>query len=386
MTETTTARELPSTMRAVRCDGAGGTEVLRVAEEPVPAPGAGEVLVRVAAAGINRADIMQRQGNYPPPPGESEVLGLEASGVVAAFGPGAEEQTALAVGDRVCALLAGGGCAEYVAVPVGQLMAVPEEMSLRDAAAFPEVACTVWTNLSERGAVSAGDVVLVHGASGGIGSFAVQYLAAIGARVFATAGGPEKCARAMQLGAEAAFDHRAAAEAGEPGGFAAWLKENTDGHGADVVLDVVGAPYLAPNVEALAQDGRIVVIAVQGGVKAESFNIMKLVAKRGWLTGSTLRARTRAEKAHVVAGTAKAALPLVADGRVALSVDAAFPLDEVVAAHEHFEATDRAGRVVLVVDPELAGSAEASGAGSAEASGARSTGAEAAAEPDGADA
>lgn len=347
--------DVPATMRAVRCDGAGGTEVLRVVDEAVPEPCPGEVLVRVAAAGVNRADVMQRQGHYPPPKGESEVLGLEASGVVAAFGPGAEEQTSLRAGDRVCALLAGGGAAEYVAVPVGQLMAVPEGMSLTDAAAFPEVACTVWTNLSERGAVCAGDVVLVHGASGGIGSFAVQYLTAIGARVFATAGGPDKCARAVGLGAEAAFDHRAAAEAGEPGGFADWLREHTDGHGADVVLDVVGAPYLAPNVDALAQDGRIVVIAVQGGLKAESFNIMKLVAKRGWLTGSTLRARSRTEKAHVVAGAAKAALLLVADGRVRLSVEAVFPLEDVVAAHEHFERDDRAGRVVLVVDPALAG-------------------------------
>lgn len=360
---TTRGIDEPATMRAVRCDGAGGTEVLRVVEEAVPVPGLGEALVKVAAAGVNRADVMQRQGHYPPPQGASEVLGLEASGVVASFGPGAEEQTALAVGDRVCALLAGGGAAEFVCVPVGQLMAVPEGMSLTDAAAFPEVACTVWTNLSERGAVSAGDVVLVHGASGGIGSFAVQYLRALGARVFATAGGPEKCARAEGLGAEAAFDHRAAAEAGEPGGFADWLREHTDGHGADVILDVVGAPYLAPNVDALAPDGRIVVIAVQGGLKAESFNIMKLVAKRGWLTGSTLRARTRAEKAHVVAGTAKAALPLVADGRVRLSVDATFPLEDVVAAHEHFEGQDRAGRVVLVVDEALAGGPAAPAAG-----------------------
>lgn len=355
MTAPTTPTDTTATMRAVRCDGAGGPEVLRVVDEPAPQPGPGEVLVAVAAAGINRADVMQREGKYPPPPGESEVLGLEASGVVAAFGPGAQEQTGLQVGDRVCALLAGGGAAQWVSVPAGQLMAVPEGLSLIDAAAFPEVACTVWTNLSDRGAVQAGDVVLVHGASGGIGSFAVQYLAALGARVFATAGGPQKCARAVELGAEAAFDHRAAAEAGEPGGFAPWLREHTDGHGADVVLDVVGGPYLAANVDALASEGRIVVIAVQGGPKAESFNVMRLVSKRGWLTGSTLRARSRAQKAEVVAGTAETVLPLVASGRVRLSVDAVFPLEEVAAAHEHFEGQDRAGRVVLVVDPELAG-------------------------------
>ena len=234
-----------------------------------------------------------------------------------------------------------------VVVPAGQLMAVPAGVDLVTAAALPEVACTVWSTMSERGGVRAGDVVLVHGGSGGIGTFAVQYLAAIGARVLATAGGPAKCERVRALGAEDVFDHRS----GEPGAFADWVLERTGGRGADVVLDVVGGPYLDANVRCLAAEGRIVVIAVQGGPKADGFNLMRLVSKRGWLTGATLRARSVVDKARIVAGTERAVAPLVAAGRIDLAVGARFPLDDAVAAHRRFEAEDRVGRVLLVTDP-----------------------------------
>ena len=308
--------DVPAQMRAVRFTGAGDNGVVRVGHEPVPDPGPGEVLVHVAAAGLNRADIAQREGRYPPPRGASEIPGLEVSGTVAALGPeaGMPGEGRFAVGDRVCALLAGGGFAEYVAVPTGQLMAVPDGVGLVEAAALPEVACTVHSALVGRAGVQAGDRVLVHGATGGIGSFAVQFLAALGARVLGTAGGPEKVALGRRLGAEHMFDHRAA----ESGAFAPWVKEVTDGHGADVILDVVGAPYLAPNVSALAPEGRIVTLAVQGGAVPEDFNIMKLVVKRGWLTGATLRSRSVVDKAGIVAAAERAVWPLVAAGRIDL--------------------------------------------------------------------
>lgn len=335
-------------MRAVRYTGAGSTEVIQVGEEAVPEPGPGEVLVKVAAAGLNGADIAQRKGNYPPPKGASEIPGLEVSGTVAAVGEpvGARGEGRFDVGDRVCALLAGGGYAEYVAVPAGQLMAVPEGVDLADAAAFPEVACTVHANLVGLAGVQTGDVALVHGASGGIGSFAVQYLTATGVRVLGTAGGPEKATHARDLGAEDVFDYRAA----EPGAFADWVREVTDGHGADVILDVVGGPYLAPNVRALAMDGRIVVIAAQGGAVPEDFDLMRLIARRGRLTGSFLRARPVREKAEVVAAAERAVWPLVAAGRIRHSVDARFPLAEAAAAQERFEASSRTGKVLLVTD------------------------------------
>lgn len=348
-------------MTAVRTTGEGGPASLCVGPEPVPVPGAGEVLVRVAAAGLNRADLMQAAGTYPPPPGESEVLGLEVSGIVVAHGPGTDPEAAgadpravFALGDRVCALLAGGGYAEYAAVPLGQLMRVPDEVDLVEAAAFPEVACTVWSNLGDRACVGPGDRVLVHGGTGGIGSFAVQYLAAVGARVIATVGSTEKAERARILGAEATIDHtRAVTADGEPD-FASVVRQLTDGAGVDAVLDVVGGPYLAQNVAALAPEGRIVTIAVQGGAKADSFNMMRLVAKRGWLTGSTLRSRPREEKARIVAQTAKAVLPLVADGRIDLAVSARFALADAAAAHERFDSAERTGKVLLVTDPARA--------------------------------
>lgn len=339
----------PETMRAVRFTGEGGAGSLHVVDEPRPRPGPGEVLVKVAAAGLNRADVMQREGRYPPPPGASDIPGLEVSGVVVEVGPevGPPAAVRFGPGDAVCALLAGGGYAEYVAVPVGQLMAVPEGVDLVTAAALPEVACTVWSTMSERGGVEAGDVVLVHGGSGGIGSFAIQYLNAIGARVLATAGGPAKCERVRCLGAHDVFDHRS----GEPGAFADWVLERTDGRGADVVLDVIGGPYLNANVRCLAEEGRIVVIAVQGGPKADGFDLMRLIARRGWLTGATLRARSVADKARIVAGAERAVAPLVAAGRIDPAVGARFPLEDAAAAHRRFEAQDRVGRVLLVTDP-----------------------------------
>lgn len=340
--------QVPQDMLAVRYDGAGGAEVVRTAREPVPTPGPGELLVAVAAAGLNRADLVQRAGDYPVPPGASEIPGLEVSGTVVAVGPeaGMPGEGRFGVGDRVCALLAGGGYAEHVVVPAGQLMAVPEGVDLVDAAAFPEVACTVHSNLVGAARVQAGEWALVHGATGGIGSFAVQYLAATGVRVLGTAGGEAKVARALELGAEAAFDHRSAPS----GAFADWVREVTDGHGADVVLDVVGGPYLAPNVRALAMDGRIVVIAVQGGPVPEDFHLMRLAARRGWVTGSLLRPRPVAGKARIVAATERAVWPLVAAGRIHHSVTARFPLAQATQAQEFFDAADRTGKVLLVTD------------------------------------
>lgn len=335
-------------MLAVRFAGAGGTDVIRVGREPVPEPGPGEVLVRVAAAGLNRADVVQREGHYPVPPGASEVPGLEVSGTVVALGPqaGVAGEGRFAVGDRVCALLAGGGYAEHVAVPAGQVMSVPDGLDLVSAAGLPEVACTVHSNLEGRAGVRPGEWALVHGATGGIGAFAVQYLSAVGVRVLATAGGPAKVARALELGADAAFDHRAAA----PGAFADWVREITGGHGADVVLDVVGGPYLAPNVKALAMDGRIVVIAAQDGPVPEDFHLMRLAARRGWVTGSLLRPRPPDEKAGIVAAAERAVWPLVAAGRIDPGVTARFPLREAAAAHAHFEGAARMGKVLLVTD------------------------------------
>ncbi|GAA4818307.1 NAD(P)H-quinone oxidoreductase [Nocardioides caeni] len=323
-------------MRAVTQSASGGPETLTVSELPDPVPGPGEVLLDVAATAVNRADLLQRQGFYPPPPGASEVIGLECSGTVAALGEGVD---GWAVGDQVCALLAGGGYASRVAVPAGQLMPVPAGVDLVTAAALPEVACTVWSNVFMVAGLRPGDVFLVHGGGGGIGTFAIQLAAASGARVFTTAGSAGKLERCRELGAEGAINYR-------DEDFVEVVRAATDGRGADVVLDNMGAKYLARNVDVLADEGRLVIIGMQGGVKAE-LDISRLLAKRGAVIATALRSRPVAGKSAICASVVEHVWPLVADGRVRPVVSAVLPLDEVAEAHRLIESGEAVGKVLL---------------------------------------
>src|SRR3954453_2306027 len=290
-------------MRAVTFSEPGGPEVLAWGEVPDPVCGPGEVLVDVTATAVNRADLMQRQGFYPPPPGASEVLGLECSGVIAEVGDGV---TGWAVGDEVCALLAGGGYAERVAVPAGQLLPRPAGVELATAAALPEVTCTVWSNVFMLAGLREGDVLLVHGGSGGIGTMAIQLAVRAGARVAVTAGSPEKLAFCRELGAEGLVDYR-------EGVFVQRVRAAPGGHGADVVLDNMGAKSLARNVDVLADGGRLVVIGMQGGRKAE-LDLNVLMRKRGAVISTALRSRPLGEKATICAAVVEHVWPLVSDG------------------------------------------------------------------------
>lgn len=323
-------------MRAVTQTSPGGPETLAVTELPDPEPGPGEVLVQVAATAVNRADLLQRQGFYPPPPGASEVIGLECSGTVAAVGEGV---TGWAEGDRVCALLAGGGYAEQVVVPAGQVMPVPDGVDLVTAAALPEVACTVWSNVFMVAGLRPDEAFLVHGGAGGIGTFAIQLAARSGARVFATAGSADKLERCRELGAERAISYR-------DEDFVAVLREATGGRGADVVLDNMGAKYLGRNVDVLADEGRLVIIGMQGGSKAE-LNIGQLLSKRGAVIATALRSRPLDGKARICASVVEHVWPLVADGSVTPVVSAVLPLDEVADAHRLIESGDNVGKVLL---------------------------------------
>ncbi len=325
-------------MQAITVPEPGGPEALVLAEVDTPSPAPGEVLVRVAAAGVNRADTLQRQGHYPPPPGASEVIGLEVSGTVAALGDGVDDWSA---GDQVCALLAGGGYAEYVAVPAGQLLPVPDRVSLVDAAALPEVACTVWSNVFMTADLDPGEVLLVHGGSSGIGTMAVQLARENGARVAVTAGSPEKLEACRGLGADILVDYREE-------DFVARVREATDGRGADVVLDIIGAKYLQRNLDVLATGGRLVIIGMQGGRRAE-LDIGALMAKRAAVIGTTLRARPTAEKAAIVAAVAEHVWPLVAEGSVRPVVHSRHPLAEAAAAHRELEASGHVGKILLTV-------------------------------------
>ncbi|WP_395690107.1 NAD(P)H-quinone oxidoreductase [Nocardioides sp.] len=325
-------------MRAVIADGAGGPEVLSVAELPDPEPGPGEVVLRVAAAALNRADLLQRQGFYPPPPGASDVIGMECSGTVAAVGPGV---TGWAVGDEACALLAGGGYAEQVAVPAGQLMPVPDGVDLVTAAALPEVACTVWSNVFMIAGLKPREVLLVHGGAGGIGSFAIQLAHQLGATVLTTAGTEEKRAACLALGADAAIDYREQ-------DFVAEVHAVTDGRGADVVLDNMGAKYLDRNLDALATEGRLVIIGMQGGTRAE-LDINKLLRKRAAVIGTTLRARPVAEKSAICASVVEHVWPLVAEGLVRPVVHGTVPLDRAADAHRLMESGEHSGKILLVM-------------------------------------
>ncbi len=325
-------------MKAITVTQPGGPDALVLADVDTPAPAPGEVLVRVAAAGVNRADTLQRQGHYPPPPGASDVIGLEVSGTVETLGEGVEGWS---VGDEVCALLAGGGYAEYVAVPEGQLLPVPEGVSLADAAALPEVACTVWSNVFMTADLEPGEVLLVHGGSSGIGTMATQLAVANGARVAVTAGSPEKLEACRGLGADILVDYH-------EDDFVEKVRAATDGHGADVVLDIIGAKYLGRNLEVLATGGRLVIIGMQGGRKAE-LDIATLMGKRAAVIGTTLRARPAAEKAAIVADVAEHVWPLVEDGTVRPVIHSRHPLADAASAHREIEASGHVGKILLTV-------------------------------------
>ncbi len=327
-------------MKAVVADGTGGPEVLSLGELPDPEPGPGEVLVAVVATAVNRADLLQRQGFYPPPPGASDVIGLECSGTVAALGDGVE---GWAVGDEVCALLAGGGYAEQVVVPVGQLMPVPDGIDLVTAAALPEVACTVWSNVFMVAGLQRGETFLVHGGAGGIGTMAIQLAHALGARVFATAGAAEKLDLCRELGADVAISYR-------DEDFVEVVRRETDGHGADVVLDNMGASYLPRNVDVLALEGRLVVIGMQGGTKGE-LDLGVLLRKRGAVIAASLRARPLEGKAAICAAVAEHVWPLVAAGEVRPIVHRVLPLAEAAYAHELLETGEASGKILLTTGP-----------------------------------
>jgi NADPH:quinone reductase len=327
---------IPAQMHHIAMKAPGGPEVLTLATGPVPRPAAGEVLIRVAAAGINRPDILQRTGNYPPPPGASPILGLEISGTVAALGP---EVTGLNEGDEVCALVAGGGYAEYCVAPAPQCLPVPKGVSLVDAAGLPETFFTVWSNVFDRGRLARGESFLVHGGSSGIGTTAIQLAHAFGARVFATAGTPEKCAVCRDLGADRAIDYRQE-------DFVAVLKEATQGRGVDVILDMVGGPYVEKNLRSLAPEGRLVQIAFLQGSKV-TLDLAHLMVRRQTLTGSTLRPRPVADKAAIALNLRDKVWPLIEAGKVRPVIDRTFPLAEVVAAHRLMESSTHIGKILL---------------------------------------
>ncbi|MEV5335270.1 NAD(P)H-quinone oxidoreductase [Streptomyces werraensis] len=324
-------------MHAITIPDPGGPEALVWGEVPDPVVGEGEVLVDVVATAVNRADILQRQGFYDPPPGTSPYPGLECSGRVAQVGPGV---SGWAVGDEVCALLSGGGYAEKVAVPAGQLLPVPEGIGVDRAAALPEVVCTVWSNVFMVAHLRPGETFLVHGGSSGIGTMAVQLAKAVGAKVAVTAGTEEKLERCAELGADILINYREQ-------DFVAELREATDGKGADVILDNMGAKYLDRNVQALAVNGRLVIIGMQGGVKGE-LNIGALLAKRAAITATTLRARPVEEKAAIVAAVREHVWPLVSGGHVRPVIDREIPMPDAAEAHRVVEDSSHIGKVLLV--------------------------------------
>ena len=325
-------------MKAIEIATPGGPEQLRLTDRPVPQPGDGEVLIRVAAAGVNRPDVVQRQGHYPPPPGASDLPGMEVAGTVEALGPNV---AGVAVGAPVTALLSGGGYAEYATAAAALCLPVPEGLSMVEAAALPETYFTVWTNLFERGGLKAGDNVLIHGGTSGIGTTAIQLAKAFGARVFATAGTHAKARFCEEIGAARGIDYRTE-------DFVEIVKAGTDGKGADIILDMVASTYVQRNIEAAAVEGRIVVIAVLGGARAEIM-MNKLMVKRLTLTGSTLRPRTVAQKAVVAEGVRKNIWPLLAARRVRPIIHATFPLAQAAEAHRLMESSSHIGKIMLTV-------------------------------------
>ncbi|MFG2634121.1 NAD(P)H-quinone oxidoreductase [Streptomyces sp. NPDC048362] len=324
-------------MYAITIPEPGGPEALVWAEVPDPVPGEGEVLVEVVASAVNRADVLQRQGFYDPPPGASPYPGLECSGRIVALGAGV---SGWSVGDEVCALLSGGGYAQKVAVPAGQLLPVPENVGLDRAAALPEVTCTVWSNVFMIAHLRPGETLLVHGGSSGIGTMAIQLAKAVGAKVAVTAGSKEKLDYCAELGADVLINYREQ-------DFVAEVRQDTDGAGADVILDNMGAAYLERNVQALAVNGRLAIIGMQGGAKGE-LNIGALLTKRGAISATSLRARPLGEKATIVAAVREHVWPLIAAGHVRPIVDRELPMPEAAEAHRVLEESGHIGKVLLV--------------------------------------
>ncbi|MEO0783943.1 MAG: NAD(P)H-quinone oxidoreductase [Pseudomonadota bacterium] len=326
---------MTKTMTAVEITTPGGPQVLQTTRRPLPEPRLGEVVIRVAYAGVNRPDALQRAGSYDPPPGASDLPGLEAAGEVAALGPGVER---MQVGDQVCALLPGGGYAEYVATPAAHCLPIPDGMALREAACLPETFFTVWTNVFMRGGLKAGERFLVHGGSSGIGTTAIQLASVFGARVFTTAGSDAKCQVCRDLGAEVAINYR-------DEDFVSVMKPEG---GADLILDMVGGEYLPRNVKALAMNGRLVNIAFLSGPKME-LNFAQVMVKRLTLTGSTLRPQSDLAKAEIAQALRTQVWPLLNAGRIAPVMDSEYPLAEAASAHAHMEAGGHIGKIVLKV-------------------------------------
>ncbi len=322
-------------MRAVEITEPGGPDVLKITERPMPKPEHGQVLIKLAYAGVNRPDALQRAGNYAPPPTASDLPGLEGAGEVVALGAGVSE---LSIGDQVCALLPGGGYAEYVATPAAHCLPVPKGLGLKEAACLPETFFTVWSNVFMRGKLQAGERILVHGGSSGIGTTTIQLAAAFGARVFATAGSAEKCAACVKLGAEQAINYR-------DEDFVEIMK----GHGgADLILDMVGGDYIARNLAALDMDGRLVQIAFLGGAKAE-INFAPMMTRRLSITGSTLRPQSDLAKARIATELREAVWPLLDAGRIAPVMDSEFALEEAASAHARMEGSGHIGKIVLKI-------------------------------------
>jgi len=329
---------LPTQMTAIAIRAPGGPEVLTPQSRPVPAPGAGEILVKVAAAGVNRPDVMQRLGQYPPPPGAPDIPGLEIAGEIVACGSGV---TRWKIGDQVMALVVGGGYAEYCLAHESHALPVPSGLSLIEAAAIPETFFTVWYNVFERGRLTAGETVLIHGGTSGIGTTAIQLAKAFGARAIATAGTPEKCAACRKLGAELAINYKTE-------DFVEATKKATDGRGADVVLDIIGGEYIERNYEAAAVEGRILQIAFQSSPRA-TVDFRRLMLKRLTHTGSTLRARAIADKAAIARAIEAKVLPLIAAGRVRPVIDSTFALRQAAAAHSRMDSSQHIGKIVLTL-------------------------------------
>jgi putative PIG3 family NAD(P)H quinone oxidoreductase len=325
-------------MHAITIDEPGGPEALVWSEVPDPEPAEGEILIDVAAAGVNRADVLQRQGHYDPPPGASPSPGLECAGRIAALGAGVGGWS---VGDPVCALLSGGGYAEKVTVPAGQVLPLPDGIDPATAGGLPEVVCTVWSNVFMIAHLGPGETVLVHGGASGIGTMAIQLAKAVGARVAVTAGSADKLRRCAELGADVLIDYREQ-------DFVEELRKATDGRGADVILDIIGAKYLERNVKALATNGRLAIIGLQGGVKGE-LNLGALLTKRAAVTATSLRGRPVAEKSAIVAAVREHVWPLLADGRVRPVVDRMVPMRDAAEAHRAFDEGAHVGKVILTV-------------------------------------
>jgi NADPH2:quinone reductase len=329
--------KLPAQMTVIGISKPGGPEVLLPETRPVPAPGEGEILIKVAAAGVNRPDVAQRSGSYPPPPGASDLPGLEVAGEVVAVGSNAKNHK---LGDKVMSLVAGGGYAQYCIAQDAQAIAVPANLSMKEAGATPETLMTVWHNVFERGGLKSGEMLMIHGGSSGIGTMAIQLAKAFGAKVIVTVGSQDKADACKKLGADHAINYKTQ-------DFVAEVKTITGGKGCDVILDMVGGDYVERNYDAAAVDGRIVQIALLGGAKA-TINVGKIMVKRLVHTGSTLRPRSNADKAAMVAAIEAKVMPLIRDGRVKPLMDSSFPLEKAADAHRRMETSEHIGKIVLL--------------------------------------